>query len=111
MFLGRFCSSIVLLIIFLCAFLLKGVIGLTIFTIIGFILSIVCVKEFSNMLSKIDMHVYKTVTITFSCMFFLGVIFEKVIDHDISIGIFVLALFAIFCWFKFLDHNRKRKLL
>ena len=111
MFLGRFCSSIVLLIIFLCAFLINGPIGLTIFSIMGIILSIVCVMEFCDLLNKIDLHPYRGITEAFSVMFFIGVIIEKRVNYDVEIGIFVLALFAIYCWLKILYSKQKKEVI
>ena len=77
MFLWRFLSSIILLIIFLCAFLVKGYLGLIIFTLVGLILSVLCVREFSKLLLKIDLKVFPVVTEAFAVLFLFGCNFRK----------------------------------
>ena len=111
MFIRRFLSSIGLMVIFLCAFLIKGNVGLSIFTVVGVVLSVACVKEFSNLLKKIDLHVYSGISEAFACMFFLAIIIDKKITYNADIGLFILALFAIYCWLKVLYSKQKKEVV
>jgi phosphatidate cytidylyltransferase len=111
MFIKRFLSSIALMIIFLYAFLVRSNTGLCVFAIVGVVLSIVCVKEFSVLLKKIDLHVYRGVSEAFACLFFLGIILDKKIDYSTDIGLFILALFAIYCWLKVLYSKQKKEII
>jgi phosphatidate cytidylyltransferase len=111
MFIKRFLSSIALMVIFLCAFLIKGNIGLTVFTVIGIILSIACVREFSNLLSKIKIKTFSVISEAFACLFFLAIIIEKKIGTETDIGLFILALFAIYCWLKILFSKQKKEII
>jgi phosphatidate cytidylyltransferase len=111
MFIRRFLSSIVLMAIFLCAFLIKGNIGLAVFTVVGVILSIACVREFTNLLSKIKLHTFSIIPEAFACLFFLAIILEKKVGTRTEIGLFILALFAIYCWLKILYSKQKKEII
>ena len=111
MFKSRFLSSIALMIVFLCAFLIKGYVGLTVFIVIGIVLSIACVREFSNMLSKIKLNTFTAIPEAFAVMFFLAIVLEKIVGSDAEIGLFILALFAIYCWLKILFSKQKKEIV
>ncbi|MCF7791855.1 MAG: phosphatidate cytidylyltransferase [Victivallales bacterium] len=113
MFIGRLFSSIILLIVFFCAFLIKGPVGLTVFIIMGLFLSVFCIKEFTEFMARIDLKVYVALSAFIACLFFIGIIIENFINVSINAEtcILFLGVFAVYIWVKVLFSGREKVII
>jgi phosphatidate cytidylyltransferase len=112
MFRSRLISSIILLIVFLSAFLLKGYFGLLVFLVIGTILSILCVRELSSALKNIGYCSFANVTEIFAAIVFIGIILTEIYSINFNVVLLVGGMFGIYCWIKvLLSKNNKESLI
>jgi phosphatidate cytidylyltransferase len=102
MFKSRLISSIILLVVFLAAFLIRGYFGLVVFLIIGTALTIICVRELSSALQKIDCHSFTKATEFFAAIVFIGIILAEVFNINVNVILLVGGIFGIYCWIKVL---------
>ncbi len=98
MFKSRLISSIILLVIFLAAFLIRGYFGLIVFLIAGTFLSIICVRELSSSLEKIGCPSFSGVTEFFAAIVFIGIILTETYNVQLNVILLVGGLFGINCW-------------
>lgn len=102
MFLPRFYSSVFILAIFFSIILIKGVIGLTIFILVGIFLSIVAARELSLIFCKFGLNKFSYATEVFAAFVFAVFIFNGIYEPGISLGILLLVIFIIALWVKIL---------
>ena len=102
MFKSRLLSSIILLAVFLAAFLIKGNFGLLVFLVIGTVLSIACIRELAFALEKIECYSFSNVTEVFAAIVFIGIIFTEIYSENLNVILLVGGLFGIYCWIKVL---------
>jgi len=102
MFKSRLISSVILLAVFLAAFLVKGYFGLLVFLIIGTLLSIICVRELSSALKNIGCDSFSNVTEIFAALVFIGIILTETYSVNFNVVLLVGGIFGIYCWIKVL---------
>ncbi len=102
MFKSRLISSIILLAIFLAAFLIKGYFGLLVFLIVGALLSIICVHELSSALEKIGCYSFSKITEFFAAIVFIGIILTETYSINVNVVLLVGGIFGVYCWIKVL---------
>lgn len=112
MFFPRLCSSVLILAVFFSVILIKGVIGLTIFILVGIFLSIVSARELSLIFSKFGLNKFSYVTEVFAAFVFVAFVFNSIYEPKIGIGILLFVIFIIALWIKILlSINKKDELL
>lgn len=111
MFILRLLSSIVLLSLFFCGFLLKNPLGLLVFSIMGLVLVGFCIKEYAEILKKLGIHNLPIITEMFGILLFLGVITDTIFRKQMKISMTIIAIFGIYCWVKILFSADKKQVI
>lgn len=102
MFIPRLISSIIILVIFFSIIILKGVIGLAVFTAVGVFLSIVTARELSDMLCHFNLTKFKYMSEIAACMVFLIVLVGNFYNPDFPYWVLISVVMILFCWIKIL---------
>ena len=111
MFKSRLISSVILLAIFLAAFLARGYLGLLVFLVVGTILSIICVRELSLALEKINCCSFSGLIEVFAVIAFVGIILIEAFSFKLNIVLLVGGLFGACCWIKILLSKNNKETL
>ncbi|MEI6056003.1 MAG: phosphatidate cytidylyltransferase [Lentisphaerota bacterium] len=102
MFIPRLISSIIILVIFFSIIILKGIIGLAVFTAVGVFLSIVTARELSDMLCNFNLSKFKHMSEVAAGVVFLIVLVGNFYNPDFPYWILISVLMILFCWIKIL---------
>lgn len=102
MFIPRLISSIIILVIFFSIIILKGIIGLAVFTAVGVFLSIVTARELSDMLCNFNLSKFKHMNEVAAGVVFLIVLVGNFYNPDFPYWILISVLMILFCWIKIL---------
>ncbi len=102
MFFPRLISSIIILAVFFSIIILKGVIGLAVFTAVGVFLSITTARELSDMLCKFNLNKFKCMNEIAAAVVFLIVLVGNYYNHEFPYWILISVLIILFGWIKIL---------
>lgn len=102
MFLPRFFSSILILAVFFVIVLIKGVIGLTIFIIVGIFLFMSVARELSMILCKFGLTKFSYANEALAAFVFAVFIFNSIYKPKIGFEILLFAIFITALWVKIL---------
>lgn len=102
MFIPRLISSVIILAIFFSIIILKGVIGLAVFTAVGVFLSIVTSRELSDMLCQFNLSKFKNSSEIAAGAVFLIVLVGNLYNPHFPYWVLISVAMVIFCWIKIL---------
>lgn len=102
MFIPRLISSIVILAVFFSIVIIKGVIGLAVFTAVGVFLSIVTARELSDMLCHLNLSRFKYMNEVAAVVIFLVTLIGNFYDPDFQYWVPITAAVIAFSWIKIL---------
>ncbi|HBM16573.1 MAG TPA: hypothetical protein DD381_09575 [Lentisphaeria bacterium] len=100
MFIPRLISSIVLLAVLFAIIVIKGVIGLAVFTIVGVFLSIITVRELSDILCKFKLNKFNNFTEFSAVIIFLLTLLGSFYAPDFQWLVLISAIIIVICWIK-----------
>lgn len=102
MFIPRLISSIIILAIFFSVIILKGVIGLAVFTAVGVFISIVTARELSDMLCHFNLSKFKHMNEVAAAIVFLIILVGNFYNPDFPYWVLISVVLILFCWIKIL---------